>query len=455
MNDNIKNLEGVDIVFFSGSDHYGGTDNHGLLQMFKFFKKNINKKSIFVNSLESIYSNNEDIFNISGISGNIPLAYCINRKIANPNHPEHPFHFFNTEYQYARALSNLIIQNLPPHKFIIIGDKYDLDQTILSFIMKHFSSKVIYVSMVNNLWTGHCSYPEEHECKRYGFGSPCDRSCPAVKKHESKDIVPFITSQSMNFFKNNKNSTFVNVGNSYVLQQAEESYMCWGLEKVVIPLKTVPLVKEEYKEVRKYRQNNRKAYLQEFGITDKNVKLLMWSSYSMDNKRKGFEYFIESLKKVKETISEQEMEKICIILSCIPDKQNMDSFKELGIKFIETGFLNREKYTEVLSACDAYCSTTISDAGPRTTYESAATGTPLISFDKRNSVDFVTEKNGALVRTYNTDEYAKAIMKIVNLNELEQEEYSENIYNSYKDLMDDEKLTDKWNKFLNKIMEKQ
>ena len=62
-NKKLKDLENIDVIFFSAFDHNEGKNNHGLFQMFDFFRSNLKIKSVFVNTLESLYRNDIDIFN--------------------------------------------------------------------------------------------------------------------------------------------------------------------------------------------------------------------------------------------------------------------------------------------------------------------------------------------------------------------------------------------------------
>ena len=83
-------------------------------------------------------------------------------------------------------------------------------------------------------------------------------------------------------------------------------------------------------------------------------------------------------------------EKVCLVICCNSIGSKYTSMlKELNVKYIFAGFLKRKQYNFFASGCDFYCCTTVSDAGPRTTYESAAMATPVISFDNCNSLDFV------------------------------------------------------------------
>ena len=154
------NKKGVDVIFFSACDHNEGTDNHGLFQMFKFFKENEIGTSIYINSLSSLYSNNIDVFNCDYLGGQIPLAYQINTTLRNPNILSSwegmSGNSAEGERTYLDKASQTIIDNLPDHKFIAIADKSEMDLRVLERVLRHFGSKLLILSAVNNTWTGYC-----------------------------------------------------------------------------------------------------------------------------------------------------------------------------------------------------------------------------------------------------------------------------------------------------------
>ena len=128
------------------------------------------------------------------------------------------------------------------------------------------------------------------------------------------------------------------------------------------------------------------------------------------------------------------------------DEQSRDLINKLKIKFIAQK-LPRNVYMEILKSSDVYCNTSVEEAGPRTTYESAANGTPVISFDRCNALDFVNDNNGGLIDTYDVKMMAEKIYEIYKLNPLERKNVSKNAYETYKNLMDTDKLVDKWEHF--------
>ena len=110
---------------------------------------------------------------------------------------------------------------------------------------------------------------------------------------------------------------------------------------------------------------------------------------------------------------------------------------------------------EILKSSDVYCNTSFEEAGPRTTYESAASGTPVISFDRCNALDFVNDSNGALIDTYDAKMMAEKIYEIYKLSAEERKSVSKNAYETYKNLMDTAKLVEKWEHFFSESTDRE
>ena len=142
-------------------------------------------------------------------------------------------------------------------------------------------------------------------------------------------------------------------------------------------------------------------------------------------------------------------EMLLLVCAQVGDKNVATQIQDLNIPVVFTGHVDKDTYNTILSASDISCSTTIGDAGPRTTYESAALATPVISFDSCNASDFVNESNGALVPAYDTKRFAEEMYRFANYSEKQKRQISFNMYETYKSLMDTDRLVGKWEEFFN------
>ena len=73
-------------IFVSAQDHYGGSDNHGLFQIFKYFKNTLKKDCAFICTQES-FMDCEDLYDISSLGGNLLLSRQVNSLFYNKNNP--------------------------------------------------------------------------------------------------------------------------------------------------------------------------------------------------------------------------------------------------------------------------------------------------------------------------------------------------------------------------------
>ena len=447
----LKNLKGVDIIFLSSTDHNELKPNHGLFQMFEFFRDNLSMKSIFVSTLHSIYENKEDVFDISSLGGTTQLAAHVNFSLRNTHLSEWRTYFepgSRGEAKYNKMVSKLLIENLPEHKLIIVADKVEVEFMILEKLIRHFNSKFMIISAVNNTWTGFCSYPKEYNCDKFANGG-CDANCPAIignKKYDSNYVNKnYLLTQW--FIKRNFDSIYLNVGCSFSLNEANQSILFKDVKKCVIPLKNVQ-EPDSFEQLWDLKCSNRLG-ISESILKDSSIEfdhVLMWSAYSATQSRKGMNFFIESLTMLKNMMPEEQFKRILIVVCAKKDKKTYDVLQSLEAPILWR-FLDREAYTSMMSACDIYCSTTISDAGPRTTYESAAMGTPIVSFDNCNASDFLNDQNGALVPTYDCEQFALELHRLLSLNEEDKKKMSYNLYDTYRKLMDTKALADKWENF--------
>ena len=66
------------------------------------------------------------------------------------------------------------------------------------------------------------------------------------------------------------------------------------------------------------------------------------------------------------------------------------------------------------------------------------------------AADFVSNENGALVETYDVKSFAEQMYRFANHNKEEKKLTSLNMYKTYENLMDTNKLVEKWEDFFKK-----
>lgn len=462
----LNKIENVDVIFLSCFDHNEGKNNHGLFQMFEFFKQNVDTKALYVSTMQSIYKNDVDVFDISHLGQGLRLAQQINSTFASFAKDSESLWLnkFSNREEFATHAANVLIEELPEHKFIALSDKVDVDLLVLEKILKHFKSKVIILSAASNTWTGYCSYPDEFNCDKYKTEEGCCHPCPAIRNKSEiiarnkvdDDFVKDAFSDTREFVERNRDSVLLNVGSSYSLKEAEESYLFKDVEKCLIPLKNWYTV-DDFETLWSTKKENKSKFLENLKNNNKNFHtdkikfIVMWSAHDIALKRKGIDYYINSLRILKYLLKFNRFEEVLMIFTCkMGDETAAKTISELGIPVVFTNHISRQNYDFLISASDIYCSTTVSDAGPRTTLEAASAGTPVISFDNCNASDLINENNGALVPTYDVKKFAEEMYRFANYSESERKQISKNLYDDYNRVFETKALVDKWETFLKK-----
>lgn len=137
---------------------------------------------------------------------------------------------------------------------------------------------------------------------------------------------------------------------------------------------------------------------------------LITGSFSLEEDRKGINYFIQALRILSDILKNRKESKKIVILTYGEGTIPTD--------FIETkhlGFIKCEtQIAQFLNIADLFLSMTREDNLPNTIMESLACGTPVISTDVGGISDMVTENyNGRLIERDNAQQMADAILQSI------------------------------------------
>jgi len=170
-------------------------------------------------------------------------------------------------------------------------------------------------------------------------------------------------------------------------------------------------------ELQQYRtydsDKSSKEIRKEFGVDDKELVVgiigrMVW--------QKGFEYLIESIPEIIETLPQSKI----IIVGDGPLLEKLKSLSqelELGKNIIFTGF--RSDIKEILSAVDLLVVPSLLEGFPMVTLEAMAMAKPIVA----TNIDGITEQitdgvDGILVPPKNPSVLAKAVLRVLNDKEL-------------------------------------
>jgi glycosyltransferase involved in cell wall biosynthesis len=168
--------------------------------------------------------------------------------------------------------------------------------------------------------------------------------------------------------------------------------------------------------VKFYKPLDKKSLKVDFGLDPKKRYLLFIAMNATTDKRKGYDYLINALRK----LHKEEVE-----LLVVGDSKPLGN-EGIGdtIKFF--GHISDpKKIREFYNIADAMVIPTLQDNLPNTVLESLACGTPVIGFDVGGIPDMIVhKKNGYLVQYKSVDDLSKGIEWVLfhkKFNELAEE----------------------------------
>ena len=242
---------------------------------------------------------------------------------------------------------------------------YTPDIIVLGWVEHFISPKTIYdlyqltkaqiiINMVDaHITGGGCHFP--CECKQYMTGC---HSCPAVinKKYPER-----LFAEKNKYLKD---IPLTLVGVPYDLERAK-------LTPFLRNKKMVPYIGTPFIPFVKSKEEARK----ELGIPEDDFVIMSGSAY-IKEKRKGFHYLEQALKKFGSLYKGNR----CVTFLQLG--KNSDKTIDLGdkINIVQPGYLDLDGVFTAFYASDVFCNTPIDDSGPYMINYSIACGTPVLSF---------------------------------------------------------------------------
>ena len=146
-----------------------------------------------------------------------------------------------------------------------------------------------------------------------------------------------------------------------------------------------------------------------FGVAE-NSFCIMTGAQNNNEIRKGFPFFIEALKILKDRLPSKNIPKNLIEVLVIGESS--DELRAAPFKVNSTGFIdNDELLAKCYSAADIFVLTSLEDNLPNAMIESMACGTPLIAFNTGGVCDFVKDfKTGRICSPRESFQLATAML---------------------------------------------
>lgn len=281
----------------------------------------------------------------------------------------------------------------------VLPDLNEYDLINLHWI-EHFLSLDNLKSIVNLnkpiVWTLHDMKPLTGGCH---YNSQCDGyvgDCVNCKQiiNDPCNLISEVLSYKKDIF-NRANLTIV-CPSHWMAQQARESSLFCDKRIEVIPNSVNTDV---------YSPDDREASRRYFGINN-NQFVLLFGAHDNDEKRKGFEFLEQSLKKLLERVK--------------PDKISAIIFGggakgDFPIQTKNIGHIESEvEMAKVYRAADAFILPSLEDNLPNSLLESLSCGVPVIAFDVGGVKDIVDNSNGILISKEDSNSLADAIIELMS-----------------------------------------
>jgi len=179
-------------------------------------------------------------------------------------------------------------------------------------------------------------------------------------------------------------------------------------------------------------------------------KIIFFGAGSVMSKRKGFKELITALKILYNNLSEKQREFIHLLIAGHVQEEISNS---ISFKYTTLGFQNHTTLPKLFQASDIFASPSIEDSGPMMVNQSLMCGIPVVAFDVGVAKDLI--KNGITgykAKSFDCNDFARGISKLIQLNELQAEEISKNCRETALNKYSYKATSERWRNFLKSKM---
>jgi len=286
------------------------------------------------------------------------------------------------------------------------------------------------------VWTLHDGWPMTG-CCAYWFG--CEqwkiecKKCPDLSRYPKTfiDSTSFMWKKKKNYFSSGWNPVIV-CPSQWLADRVKESYLKEYQVKVI----------PNAVDIKIFKPKNKSTLRKKYEISS-DKKIILCVAADLKDKRKGIQYFLESLKYVKV--------KNCMILM-LGKVTNNDKIKNTGIEIRQMGYIkDKNSISDIYNLADVFCISSLDEVFGLTVTESMACGISVVGFKVGGILEQVTEDCGILVNPKDTEALGRALEKLLNDDEL-RKKFSENCRKRVLQNYTIEKLTDNYIKVYNKAI---
>lgn len=312
--------------------------------------------------------------------------------------------------------SEVILKAIPFVPDVILSGLTSLLANTTTFSeLKTKTGAEIYSIMIDMApLTGGC----HHAWDCTGYQRQC-KSCPAILTESEKDLAH---KNFMIKLKNVRESDLkIIAGSGHTYRQAKKSTLFKDQE----PIYNINSVIDT-----KVFNSRKRKYAKDIFDIPSDLKVIFAGAEYTNNERKGFKYFIESLKLLWE-LSDETARKKTLVLIAGKDKSLMETdevYQQIPFNKLFIDFISDERLLSIAyQAADVFVCPSVEDPGPVMVSQALACGTPVAAFDTGIAADMVINGfNGYKAEMKNSESLAGCIFEILSLLEEAFKEYSRN-----------------------------
>ena len=381
------------------------------LDLFNQLKGNGHEVKLLVNSYDKDYS--EGIISLeSSLSASWKtflgkIEWRLNKlrlliKLKEKNQRDSNYSFFQLKekkqiYRTNRILKSAVIN---PDIIIILFAKGFINAKNIYELYRKTHAKLFWLMYDMAALTGGCHYAWECE----GYVNSCGY-CPGLYSSDPYDMSYKNLLYKKEFF--DKIDIHAIVASEWQYKQVKMSTLFKNrpIHKILIAIDSSvfkPVDKVKLKIAMKLAVNK---------------KIIFFGAVGLTEKRKGMQYLIESLNKLKEIIKNNDSDLGNNILLLVAGKGFNSIVDLLPFESHYLGYLdNNYGIASAYQVADVFLCPSIEDSGPMMVNQSIMCGTPVVSFEMGVSVDLViTGETGYRAKIKDSNDLAQGIFDILKL----------------------------------------
>lgn len=263
---------------------------------------------------------------------------------------------------------------------VFVGHSYALINSTNIVELKRIWNCQFYMMAVDvGAYTGGCHV--HWDCKGYVDGCV---NCPAVNTKEGKEKI------AVAFDTKLKNYKCANVGVMFSSKWQEYEVNQSMLFNQLPHFKVNPSINLDI-----FNKKSRGIAKQLFDIPESCI-VVLFAAQHIDEKRKGYKYFLESTRLLWRRLSKEEKNNLYFVFAGnMPDDFSLSDDLNLSpnVKFVP--YTQELRYLSLIyQAADVFVCPTLEDAGPMMVLESLACGTPVVGFKTGHICDSSIIKDG-------------------------------------------------------------